>query len=185
MNWLEIVALISTIVCVVLSAKENILAWPIGIISALSLIGIYIPSSMYANICLQSIFVVQCSIGWYNWGSSNEVKPSKLEFNKVFYHVVAAFLLGWLYAKVNIYLNPTIKWYVVYLDGVSTFIALLGNWYLTKKILQAWPLFMTYNIIISSLLAYQGIYLLSILNICLLIISFNAYRTWKKNLELV
>ncbi len=185
MSILEIIALISTIVCVILLGRENILAWPIGIISAISLILVYIPNAMYANIVLQGIFVIQCAMGWYNWGSKNDISISKYTTSRVFFHIIGALLIGWMYAKVNLELNSNLKWYNTYFDGISTTIALLGNWYLTKKVIQAWPLFMIYNIIIAILLASQGIYLLSGLNILLLFISFNAYYSWKRNLNMV
>lgn len=183
MIMIEILALISTIVCVVLSAKENILAWPIGIISAISLIILYIPNHLYANMCLQTVFVIQCSIGWYKWGKKDDLKVTKLKKSKLYIQILIAIVLGCLYGKINLVVNPNILSTDAYLDGISTFIALLGNWYLTKKKLEAWPLFMMYNIIIAFLLASQGIFILSLLNIGLFFISLNAYITWKRILK--
>lgn len=185
MSYVEILALISTILCVVLSAREHILAWPIGIISAIVLIIIYVPNNMYANIGLQTVFIVQCSIGWYNWGEKEGLSVSKLPFNKAFLQFIGCLVLGVVYAKVNTLVNPQITWFNAYLDGITTFIALLGNWYLTKKIIQAWPFFMIYNVIIAFLLASQGIYIIAGLNICLFFISLNGFRTWKRNLDVV
>lgn len=183
MSILEVIAVISTIVCVILSAKEHILAWPIGIISALSLIFMYIPNGMYANISLQSVFVIQCIIGWYNWGKKDDIKPSKLRTSKLILDLAMFISLGCVYAGWDIIHNHRISCFPSYFDGISTFIALLGNWYLTKKIIQSWPLFMTYNVLIAILLFSQGIYMLGILNIVLFFISFNGFRLWKRDLR--
>lgn len=182
MSYLEIIALISTIVCVVLSGREHILAWPIGIVSSLSLILIYLPSHMYANICLQSVFVIQCTIGWYNWGKKDDLKPTSLSKSRFIAHLSVFIGIGCLYATIYKAFNSDTTLINSYLDGISTFIALLGNWYLTKKVIQAWPLFMTYNVIIACLLISQGIYLIAGLNICLFFISLNGFHTWKRNL---
>jgi nicotinamide mononucleotide transporter len=183
MSILEIIAVISTIVCVVLSAKEHILAWPIGIISVLSLIMVYIGGGMYAQIVLQVVFLVQCIIGWVNWGKKDGLKAN-IEGKRSFYiALIEAIVLGIVYALVILWGNGGKNPLFSYIDGISAFIALLGNWYLTKKTLQAWPLFMVYNVMLVYLLASQGIYLLALLNICLFFISFNAYRTWKRNLK--
>ncbi len=188
MNPLEIIALISTIVCVILSTKEHILAWPIGIISALSLAYIYLPNHMYANIALQSVFVIQCIIGWYNWGKKDDLKPSILPKSTFRGYTILVIGLGSTYALTEYdksLVIQHIEYWKAMLDGISTSIALLGNWYLTKKRLQAWPLFMTYNIIVALLLISQGVYLIAGLNIVLFFISFNGYRLWKRNLSVV
>lgn len=185
MNLFEIIALISTILCVILSAKEHILAWPIGIISVLSLITVYISSGMYAQIVLQLVFLVQCIIGWVNWGKKDGLKANIEEKEPFLISLAVSLVLGFVYGLIVIaFFNGKNDIYT-YIDGISAVIALLGNWYLTKKTLQAWPLFMTYNLMLVVLLASQGIYVLALLNICLFFISFNAYRTWKRNLTKV
>lgn len=185
MSLPEIIALISTIVCVILSARENILAWPIGIISVLSLIWVYIGGGLYAQIGLQTVFLIQCIIGWVNWGKKDDIYPNKEDKNTVIVHVCCAMGLGVIYAIGILVFYQAKDVIFSYIDGIAAFIALLGNWYLTKKILQAWPLFMSYNLMMVFLLASQGIYLLALLNIVLFLISFNAYRTWKRNLNVV
>lgn len=182
MNPLEILATITTIVCVLYSSKQNILAWPIGIVSAISLIVIYLEANLYANILLQSIFLVQCSVGWYNWSKKDSIKVSKLRLSKLIQDLIVFITLGCIYAIWDIWYNDRITWVSSYLDGIGTFLALLGNWYLTKKIIQAWSIFIVYNIIMVFLLASQGIYMLALLNFCLPFISFNGYITWKRNL---
>ena len=185
MSILEYIAIVSTILCVVLSAKERVSAWPVGIISAASLIGVYIPQHMYANIVLQGIFVVQCSIGWYNWGTKDNLTPSIQDKNQLIVDLAMIIGLGGVYSTALILYNPETNWLYTYLDGITTALALLGNWYLTKKRLQAWPLFMSYNIIIAILFSLQGIYSLAALNLVLCCISFNGFSKWKRDLRKV
>jgi len=185
MSILEILAIVSTILCVILASKENVLAWPVGIISALSIIGTYIPNHLYANIGLQSISIIQCAIGWYKWGSNDQLVPHEVSKKKLLVDLFFILAIGSIYAQLDIHFNNRITSMPSYLDGISTFIALLGNWYLAKKRLQGWLFFMMYNVTISFLLGSQGIYSLVGLNIILFFISFNAYRTWKRNLVVV
>lgn len=185
MGILEVVAIVSTILCVILAGKENILAWPVGIVSALSLIAAYIPNHLYANIGLQTISILQCSIGWYKWGKKDEVVAHSVNNRKLVQDICGVLLLGVVYAQVDVHINDRTSVVPSYLDGISTFIALLGNWYLAKKRLQGWLFFMSYNVIVALLLASQGVYSLVLLNVVLFFISFNAYRTWKINLVVV
>lgn len=182
MGILEIIALISTILCVVLSSKVHILAWPLGIISVISLVCIYVPNGMYAQVLLQLVFLVQCIIGWVNWGKKDTNMPNVEEKNAVVMSLCVAIGLGTAYSIVIMFINGTDNVILTYLDGISAFLALLGNWYLTKKTIQAWPIFMAYNILLMFILVSQGIYSLALLNICLFFISFNAYRVWRRDL---
>ena len=183
MNIIEIIATISTLICVVLAAKEHILSWPIGIISALSLIILYVDRCMYANIVLQSVFVIQCIIGWYNWGGVTNIVISSRTISRLVFDSLLAISIGMVYGIIlHLYNKNDVLNLNTFLDGISTMLALLGNWYLTRKIIQAWPLFMTYNIIVASLLASHGINLLVVLNICLFFISLNGLYRWRSKL---
>lgn len=182
MSILETIATVSTIICVILSSKQNILAWPIGIISVLSLIAIYVQSGIYAQIIVQSISLIQCIIGWYNWGKKDELKISILPKSTFRANTIFFIGMGSIFALTH---SGHITYWVAFFDGIAASLALLGNWYLTKKVIQAWPLFMAYNVILVFLFINQEIYMLSLLNIVLFFISLNAYITWKKDLKVV
>ncbi len=178
MIWFEIIAVVSTILCVILSVSENIWVWPVGIISVLALIAIYVPNGMYAQIILQGVFLIQSIIGWYNWGKKDGAVINRLPKTKFASQTIFIISLGSTFAFTN-----RDNYLFTMLDGISTALALLGNWYLVKKTIQCWPLFMSYNVILVGLLFYQGIYLLGIMNIALFFISFNGFYTWKRNLR--
>lgn len=180
MNVFEIIAVISTILCVVLSGRQNILAWPSGIISVIALIVVYIKGGMYGQIVLQSIFLIQCIIGWYNWGKKDEVVITKRPKNGFILDILVFITVGIGFSLVSISINHEKNTLLTYVDGVGALIGLLGNKYLTKKVIQAWPLFMFYNILMIVLLLYQEIYLLVGLNLCLFCISFKSYSEWRK-----
>lgn len=180
---LETIAALSTILCVILTAKQKVTCWPMGIISVLSLIAIYVLEGLYAQIILQSVFLIQCIIGWYNWGSIDDLKVTKLETGKFIMNIMLFVSLGCVLAGVDIVYNHKTTCMPSYVDGISAFLALLGNWYLTKKRIQAWGLFMTYNVLIAILLLSKDMYLLALMNSVLFFISFNGYRTWKKDLK--
>jgi nicotinamide mononucleotide transporter len=180
MNTLEIIATISTILCVWFTSKQNILCWPMGIISVLSLIAIYIKDGMYAQIGLQSVFLVQSIIGWYNWGKSDVIKISSLPLTTFLVNIIFFIILGSLFCLTHDDNTPLLS---AFFDGTAALLGLLGNWYLTRKIIQAWPLFMTYNVIMVFLLMSHGFLLLSFLNVFLFIVSINGFILWKKDLK--
>jgi len=184
-STLEIIATISTILCVWLTGKNNILCWPAGIISALSLIGAYVQTGMYAQITLQSVFFIQSIIGWYNWAKPDGITVSSIKRGKIMMDLISFVALGCMFAGWDVIHNNKIELLPSYLDGISASIALLGNWYLTKKIIEAWPLFVIYNSVLAVVLFSQGLYLLVGLNVFLVIISINSFIKWRRGLQTV
>jgi nicotinamide mononucleotide transporter len=185
MNPLEIIATIATIIGVLLTTKQNVLVWPISIVSVVSLILLYIQNGIYAQVFLQSICLIPCIVGWINWGKEEVVPIKVLSRDKILYDVSIFILLGLLFGYSVLVVGTTIHPIVVLLDGVTAFIGLLANWYLTKKILQVWKVFMVYNVFIMMLMYSQGLYLIVGLNITLFLLSINGYKTWKRDLTKV
>lgn len=182
---LETIAVISTIMCVILTAQQKISCWFFGIISVLSLIGVYVIEGLYAQILLQTVFLVQCIIGWWNWGSLDNLVVNKLGTSKSVINLLITILFGIGLGQLDIIFNNRVECIPSYIDGVSACLALLGNWYLTKKIIQSWLLFMGYNLLITILLLTKDMYLLAVMNSVLFFISLNGYLTWKKDLKKV
>jgi len=185
MNPLEIIATIATIIGVLLTTKQNVWVWPISIISVVSLICLYVQNGIYAQVLLQSICLIPCIVGWVNWGKEEVVPIKVLSKHKLLYDISLFITIGLLFGYSVLIIGTTIHPMVVLLDGVTAFIGLLANWYLTKKILQVWKVFMVYNVLIMMLMYSQGLYLIVGLNITLFLLSINGYRTWKRDLEKV
>ncbi len=181
---LQVIAIVSTILCVVFTGQQKVICWPMGIISVLSLIGIYLIEGLFAQIFLQSVFMIQCIIGWYNWDKKDNLKVSKLDRSTFFNNLVLMLLIAVLLGDYDVSLTKS-SWTTTYFDYISATLALLGNWYLTKKIIQAWLLFMTYNVLLIVVLTIKGVYPIAIMNAVLFFISLNGYITWKKVLKTV
>lgn len=185
MNPLEIIATIATIVGVLLTIRQNVLVWPASIVSVVSLICLYIENGLYAQVFLQSIVLVPCIVGWINWGKVEVVPIKVLSRHKLLYDIALFVVLGLLFGYSVLITGTSTNPIIVLVDGLAAFIGLLANWYLTKKILQVWKVFMVYNVLIMMLMYSQGLYLIVGLNISLFLLSINGYRTWKRDLTKV
>lgn len=185
MDKLEIIATIATIVGVLLTIRQNVLVWPVSIVSLVSLICLYVQNGIYAQVFLQSICLIPCIVGWINWGKEEIVPIKVLSTHKLLYDMSFFIVLGLLFGYSRLMVDTSTHPMIVLLDGVTACIGLLANWYLTKKILQVWKVFMVYNVLIMMLMYSQGLYLIVGLNITLFLLSINGYRTWKRDLTAV
>ena len=67
MSTLEIIAVLFTLGCVALTARQNIWCWPVGIVGVIAFFLVFLEQKLYAETTLQVIFLLQSLYGWYNW----------------------------------------------------------------------------------------------------------------------
>lgn len=179
MIMLECIAVISTLVCVMLTARENVLGWPLAVISAIFLIILYIHKEYYGQVILQLIFLCQALYGWYNWGKIDSPPISSVP-NKIFLlHIISVVTFA-VFISIIIQSMNTNVGNKIYLDCIITSIGILGEIYLIKKQIQSWLLFMTYNILLTIMTFYDQLYPITVLNMVLFTISLTGYLKWKK-----
>ena len=63
-GWLEFIAVITGIASVIFSRKENILVYPVGMISTGIFIFLYITHGLYADASVNFYYTVMSIIGW-------------------------------------------------------------------------------------------------------------------------
>ncbi len=171
---LEIIAFITTLLCVYLTVNEKILAWPLSIISSLLFLVIFYNSNLYGESFLQIIFIIQSIQGWINWGNKKEVlKISYLNKYTFIFECMLMLLMSYL-------LSSDI---VRFFDILTAVVSLYATYYLTKKFIQTWILWIIVDLILVVLLSYKGLYISASLYLVLLIMATTGLITWYKTLK--
>lgn len=171
----EIIGFISTLACVYLTMKENILAWPIGIIGCLSYLVIFRDANFYGEMSIQIIFIFQSILGWINWSKPKEqLKINKLPKNHFDVHLTFTIFLAFiitLYTLLN------------FLDVLSTLFSILATYYLIKKIVESWFVWVIVDLILTIVFINKGLYISGLLYAILLILAIKGYFKWDKIYE--
>src|ERR1700692_279341 len=89
-NWwqhqtrLEIIGVITGLLCVYLAARNNIWNWPFAIVSVGIYIFIFFNSRLYADMGLQFYFMGMNIYGWYYWSHkpASEIKTPVMRITK-------------------------------------------------------------------------------------------------------
>src|ERR1700744_493229 len=83
-TWLEIIGVITALLCFYLAARNNIWNWPFAIISVGVYIFIFFDSHLYADMGLQFYFMAMNIYGWYFWSRkpSTEIKTPVLRIKQ-------------------------------------------------------------------------------------------------------
>src|SRR5687767_13131752 len=67
LNIYEVLAVVFSLVCVLLTIKENIWQWSFGILGVIFYIVVFNQAKLYANMWLQVVFIALQLYGWYEW----------------------------------------------------------------------------------------------------------------------
>lgn len=174
---IEILAVITTLICVWLLNKKNVAGWFWGIGSAILYLALFIDSELYFQSGLQGVFIVQSIYGWYYWDDTSDMKSIAVAKNhKILTYgllVIGLAIVGTTTAELHGY-----KFDV--LDVMTSFIALYATFLLSKKVLQSWLVWIVCDVIMIIMFINYELWYSVGLYVLLLANAIHAYITWKK-----
>jgi nicotinamide mononucleotide transporter len=183
---LEWLGTITGALCVNLAAKENVLNWPIAIISVSIYIYIFYNAKLYGDTILQFYFLATCIYGWYYWtfgkttNLAAERKVSTLS-NKnwlviIVLQIVLSVVVGYL-------LDIKTDTDVPYIDGFCTVGSFIAQYLLTRKILENWIIWIVVDIVYIPLYIHKNLLATAVLYFIFLFIAAKGYIDWNKSMK--
>lgn len=179
-STIEVVAGLTGLVCVWLNAKENIWAYPIGIINLSLFFIIFTEYNLYADATLQVIFLVLSIYGWYIWltkRDGHKVRPTRvMTRNEVIGFVVGTVVVTalWGYG-----LTTWTDASVPYADALIATMSIMAQFYLSRKVLQNWIIWIVVDVLSIGLYMYKGLDLIALTYSIFLVICIFGYIRWK------
>jgi nicotinamide mononucleotide transporter len=184
-NYLEVAGVLISILYLVLSIKQNIWLWPVGIASSLLYILVFFNTKFYADMGLNGYYFFISIYGWINWSKSTNSKGNALSVSNVgkvralvlfLISVVIFFILG--YVLDNYTDSPIPYW-----DSLTTAGSIVATWMLTKKILQHWIVWIIVDLLSMGLYIYRGLYPTTVLFFIYSTMAVIGYLQWKQSLR--
>jgi len=182
----EAVALIAGIVGVWYAKKENILAYPIGLIGTIISFYILLKDGLLGDMMMNFYWSVMSIYGWWNWArmKDNEhiVKISRTSVKEK--GIGVALFLGTIAINYGVYkvfgneIEPS-----NYIDIFTSGLFFTAMWYMALKKIENWTLWIIADIITVPLYAYRGWGMLSFQYLIFTIIAIQAYFSWRKSLN--
>jgi len=187
-TWLEIIGVITGLLCVALAAMNNIWNWPIAIISVGIYIFIFLDARLYADMGLQVYFLVMNIYGWYFWSRKPaiEVKaPVTLITSKEIIAVILIVaivtpVLGFLLVTLSPILHYKPASYP-YLDSFCTACSLVAQVFLARKVLENWLIWIFVDIIYVGVYIFKHLDLTAGMYAIYVVIALLGYLDWKKD----
>ena len=178
---IEILAVIATLACVWLTAKDNILCWPTGIAGSLLYLYVFYHARLYSDVLLQIYFLLTSIYGWYNWGHGG-AGDTALRVTRLTMPAMAGWgmviIIGTL--VLGTFMKKRTKAAIPYGDASVTVLSLVAQYLLTAKVLESWALWITTDVIATIVYWKRRLYMTAGLYAVLFIMACKGLLEWIK-----
>ena len=183
---LEAIAFVFGIASVVYSKKENILVYPVGLVATVITAYLLYKAQYFGDMMMNFYYSVMSIYGWWNWSRKKDNKKvipiSRTTFLEKIIGVLLVIITMVITYEVYEYFGYQIK-PENYIDIFTSGIFFTGMWYMAKKKIENWILWIFADLITVPLYAYRGLGMLSLQYLIFTILAVQGYLAWKKSLD--
>ncbi|MBF7092952.1 nicotinamide mononucleotide transporter [Flavobacterium sp. ALJ2] len=183
---LEFLVFVFGILSVWFAKKENIWVYPTGLIATIISVYLLYIAGYLGDMMINGYFSIMSIYGWYNWSKGTDQEdnlPITRTNNKekligIALFCITIFVVFGIYKFFDYELHKD-----NYVDILASGIFFTGMWYMAKKKIENWTLWIIGDIIVVPLYAYRGLGMLSFQYLIFTILAISAYLEWKKILN--
>ncbi len=182
-NWVENLGVLTGMLYIILSVRQNIWCWIFGIISSGIYLVVFFNAKIYADMSLQLYYVVMGVYGWMHWARvDNNLQKEKLPVLKL--NIKSATILF----GITTGLFFSIAWFLIqftdssipWVDAFTTSLSFTATWMLARKIIEHWIIWVVVDAVSIGLYFYRGLYSSMLLFGVLTALAIYGYFEWKK-----
>jgi len=181
-RW-EVLAVVTGIISVYLSTRENIWSWPTALVNVALYFVVFYEAKLYADMGLQVVYFALSLYGWYEWlyGGENRTElhvsrtPQTLGLRLAIIGIACAAVLGTLLARFTDAALP-------YIDSATTSTSLVAQWMMTRKILENWAVWAAVDVVYIAMFVFKRLSLTAGLYSVFLVLAIMGYIQWKRSL---
>lgn len=181
---LEIAATTTGLLSVWFTARQNVWAWPIGLVNVACFFYMFYEVKLYADMTLQVLFFFLSVYGWVIWLTKREnapVRPTRripLRLSILLGAALPAATWGWGYV-LSRYTDASIP----YADAFIATLSVMAQYLLSYKILENWLVWIAVDALSIGMYAYKGLDALAFLYIIFLCIAIAGWMAWKRDYD--
>lgn len=182
---LEWIAVITGLMSVWFSMKENILVYPTGIISVLIYVFLAFQYKLYADMGVNAYYFVMSVYGWYYWihpqNDSREQVPVTTNDQREQMITIGILLgsFGILYFVLSNFTDSDVPFW----DSTTTCFAIAGMWLMARKKLESWIAWIITDVISIPLYFYKGLVLTSFQFLVFTGLAIAGLIAWRKSMQ--
>jgi nicotinamide mononucleotide transporter len=186
-NWqigIEIIIFIFGVLSVYFAKKENVLVYPTGIICTILSVYIMFHAKYYADMSINIYYSIMSVYGWFQWKkiTNGEVLSiSRTNLKEKIIGVILFLITGIICVFIYTFFDYKLQ-LNNYLDIFTTSLFFTAMWYMAKKKIENWTLWIIGNTFAVYIFFDRQLYIIAIQYIIFTILAISAYLEWKKYL---
>ncbi|MAR42972.1 MAG: nicotinamide mononucleotide transporter [Flavobacteriaceae bacterium] len=183
---LELFAAVLGVLSVWYAKKNKILVYPTGIISTLIYVWILFKNQLLGDLIINAYFFLMSIYGWFFWSRKDKGiiknKISRLNLNESIFGIII-FILGFIIVMSIYNISNWKESYVSSIDTLTTAIFCSAMWFMARRKIEHWILWIIGDIISVPLYIYKGLFFTSIQYLIFTFIAILGFITWLKELN--
>jgi nicotinamide mononucleotide transporter len=185
-NWIEVLGFATGVASVWLFARQHVAAWPVGIVTSLCWLVLFLQSGLYADSGLQVFYVAVSLYGWWHWladrPSADEELPVTRTPRRLALGLIGVAVAGTL--LVGLFLDGVTDSTVPFPDAATTILSLVAYFLLARKHIENWPIWIFgVNLPYLALYLYKGLVLTAALQPLFIALSIRGWVNWRRDLQ--
>ena len=186
LKFLEIIGFLSGILGVWLTMKKNRWCFPIGLINVTLSLYLFFLQGLYADSLQQIVYIILLLYGWYTWNTTrSETQPplviGRLNSKEIFFTLL-------IIAITTLLLGTTLAEYtdakLPFLDSFATSCAFIAQYFIARKKIETWILWMIVNVIYVGIYLNNEMYLYVVLFGIYGILTVMGWNSWRTELKI-
>ncbi len=183
-TWLEFIAVVTGIASVIYSRKENILVYPVGLLSTGIFVLIYIEHGLYADASVNFYYTVMSIIGWMMWARKKDgIKTLSVTASSIKERISSFVFFAVCWIVLYFLLSRFTDSVVPLADSFTSAAAYTGMWLMNKKKLENWIWWIITDLASVPLNFYKHLVFTSFQYLVFLILAVMGYITWRKKIQ--
>jgi nicotinamide mononucleotide transporter len=180
---LELIAVVITLAAVYLTTRQVIWCWPLGMVSVTLYALVFFQAKLYADMGLQVLYFGLAIYGWWAWRRGGEdhgelgvsLTSGRMRAALAATGVVCGVVLG---QTLNHFTDASLP----FMDSILTSFSIVAQWMQTRKLLEAWLIWLAVDVFYVGMFLYKGLYPTAGLYAIFLYLAVLGFLGWRRSM---
>jgi len=182
---IEFVAVVTGLLSVWFARKENILVYPVGIVSVLIYVYLCYHAGLYADMAINAFYFVMSVFGWYTWTHMSTQTQDHLPISRL--KTPAMLLCIALIAVFTVIIHYILTHYtnstVPFWDSLTTSIFIIAMYLMALKKIENWLLWIIGDFFCIFLFYNKDLKLSALQYLVFFALAIAGYIEWSKRIK--
>jgi nicotinamide mononucleotide transporter len=180
MTMLEIIAVIVSFLGIWLTARRQMLCWPVNLVACALYFDLFLDARLYADMVLQLLFGFAIVYGWIAWArgkdDAGEVVvaplPARRAIAGLAVGAVGAAAIGWFTSH---HTDAALPW----LDATLSSFSLVAQYWTARRHSASWLLWIVVDMVYVGMFVVKGLLLTAGLYAAMIVLAALAFGRWR------